>query len=89
MCLQKINELITLNRIDDAIKGLTDYIEQCPNSDEAYFIRGKLYWRVGDKRNAMCDYCKAVEINPSSPAKCALENAQAIQSFFNPDLLNP
>lgn len=89
MCLQKINELITLNRIEDAIKELNEYIDSHPDSDEAFFMRGKLHWRMGDKRQAMNDYNMAVEINPESSATRALENAHAIQSFFNPDLLNP
>ena len=89
MCLQKINELISQNCIDDAIKELNEFIGIYPDNDEAYFLRGKMYWRIGDKRQAMNDYCRATEINPSSPATRALENAHAIQSFFNPDLLNP
>ncbi len=89
MCLQKINELISQNRIDDAIKELNDFIETHTDNDEAYFLRGKMHWRIGEKGKAMSDYARATEINPSSPASRALENAQAIQSFFNPDLLNP
>lgn len=88
-CLQKINELITLNRIEEAIKELNEYIDAYPDNDEAFFMRGKLYWRMENKRQAMNDYNMAVEINPESPATRALENAHAIQSFFNPDLLNP
>lgn len=89
MCLQKINELITLNRIKDAIIELNNFINDHQDCDEAYFLRGKLYWRLGDKRNAMNDYSRAAELNPESRATRALENAQDIQAFFNPDLLNP
>lgn len=89
MCLQKINELITQNRIKDAINELTDFIYLHQDCDEAYFLRGKLFWRLGDKRRAMNDYTYAVQLNPESPATRALENAKDIQSFFNPDLLNP
>lgn len=89
MCLQKINELISQNRIDDAIIELNNFINGHPDCDEAYFLRGKLYWRLEDKRNAMNDYSRAAELNPESPATRALENAQDIQTFFNPDLLNP
>ncbi len=52
-------------------------------------MRGKLYWRLGERRKAMNDYARAVEINPQSPAAKALDNANAIQSFFNPDIFNP
>lgn len=87
--LQKINELISHNREQDAIKLLSGIIEQTPDCDDAWFMRGKLFWRIGEKRKAMNDYARAVELNADSPAARALENAQDIQAFFNPDIFNP
>ncbi len=64
-------------------------IDGNPESDELYFRRGKLYWRMGDRSAAMGDYAKAQSINPDSPASKALEMAYDVANFFNPDLYNP
>ncbi len=37
----------------------------------------------------MTDYAYASELDPSSPAIKALEQARDIAGFFNPDLYNP
>lgn len=87
--LQKINELIAQNRIDETIKELTAVIASHPECDEAWFMRGKMHWRAGDRAKAMCDYAQAAELNSSSRAVKALENAQDIEKFYNTDLYNP
>ncbi len=87
--LQKINELITENRLSEAVEALNRYIASNPKDDEAYFMRGRVYWRMGDKRMAMNDYAKAVDMNPESGASRAIENAHDVLDFFNPDMFNP
>lgn len=87
--LQKINELISQNCIDDAINCLSAHIADNPEDDEALYLRGKLYWRLGDRRSAINDYNAAVAVNPDSQARRALEMSTDIMNFFNPDLLNP
>ncbi|MBQ9077868.1 MAG: tetratricopeptide repeat protein [Muribaculaceae bacterium] len=77
------------NRLDEALSRLNEYIAGEPESDEAYFMRGKVYWRIGDKRQALNDYSRAVGLNPESPAARALENARDVYDFFNPDIFNP
>lgn len=56
---------------------------------EAYYLRGRLMWKLGRKAEAMSDYSKAAAIDPSSPASAALEMARDVMNFFNPDLYNP
>ncbi len=87
--LQKINELITENNLNLALTELNEFITANPNADDAYFMRGRIYWRLGDKQNAITDYNRAVELNPASPASRALENARDVMDFFNPDIFNP
>ena len=58
-------------------------------SAEAYYLRGRLMWKLGRKAEAMSDYSKAAAIDPSSPAATALEMARDVMNFFNPDLYNP
>lgn len=86
---QKIDDLIAENRLEEAIIEINKRLESEPDDDDLYFVRGKLYWRTGDRRQAINDYEQAVELNNHSRAVHALENAREILSFFNPDLLNP
>lgn len=87
--LQKINVLIEGNRLMEAVDSLNRHIAQNAEDDEAYFLRGRVYWRMGDRRKAINDYAKAVEINPDSRAARAIENARDVMDFFNPDIFNP
>lgn len=86
---QKINELISHNRISEAINLINDVLDSEPQNDAAWFWRGKLHWRMGNRRQAINDYTKAVDINPISPARRAIELGQDIDNFFNPDIFNP
>lgn len=87
--LQKINAIICENCIEDAINALSHHIANHGDDDVALYERGKLYWRIGDRRRAIIDYNAAVAVNPDSPARRALEMSTDIMNFFNPDLLNP
>ena len=59
------------------------------NLTEALFLRGKIHWRLGNRSRATSDYAAAAAADPDSPAAEALEQARAVEDFFNPDLLNP
>lgn len=87
--LQKIRYLIKENRLLEAVDCLNSHIALNIEDDEAYFMRGRVYWQMGDKRKAINDYAKAVEINPDSGASRAIENACDVMDFFNPDIFNP
>lgn len=89
MKLQDIQAILADNKIDEAINELNALIAINPNNDEALFLRGKAYWRLGNRSRAITDYATAASINPDSPAVFALEQAREIEAFFNPDLLNP
>ena len=86
---QKIEELINQNRLEEAIISLNNAIKIDTYNDQLYFQRGKLHWRFGNRSQAITDYEHAVAINPQSPARIALDNAQDVISFFNPDIFNP
>ncbi len=87
--MDKIDKLVSENNIQEALTLINQMIDGNPESDELYFRRGKLYWRMGDRSAAMGDYAKAQSINPDSPASKALEMAYDVANFFNPDLYNP
>lgn len=87
--MDKIDKLVSENNIQGALTLINQMIDGNPESDELYFRRGKLYWRMGDRSAAMGDYAKAQSINPDSPTSKALEMAYDVANFFNPDLYNP
>lgn len=85
----KVAKLIGEGRLHEAISLLDQQIIRQPESDDLYFQRGKLLWRMGDRAAAMNDYNIAKNLNPDSPAVHALEQAYDVANFFNPDLFNP
>lgn len=87
--LQKINTLLDQDLLDLALAEINEAIAHDPTDDSLHFLRGKLHWRLGNQAEAMTDYARAVELNPDSPARRALEQSRDIMDFFNPDLLNP
>lgn len=68
---------------------LNSLIERNPNDAEALYQRGRLHWRLGQRALAISDYSSSSLINPEGKATYALQQAQEIENFFNPDLLNP
>lgn len=85
----KIRSLIEKNDLKDAIAELNQIISEDAGNSDAYFERGKLYWRLGLRREAINDYNRASAIDSSSPAAEALKQAMEIMSFYNRDLYNP
>ncbi len=74
------------------VDGALDMLDKAVadgESAEAYYLRGRLKWKLGMKTEAMGDYSKAAAIDPSSPAVAALELARDVMDFFNHDLYNP
>lgn len=89
MGYQDIKDLIENNCIEQAIDMLNKLVEVDFTDAEVYFLRGKAYWRLGNRARALSDYATAADLDPDSPAVIALEQAREIEAFFNPDLLNP
>ena len=56
---------------------------------EAYYQRGRLHWRAGNRGAAMSGYNRAVALDPDSPAAEALKLCNEIMDFYNTDLYNP
>ncbi len=90
--IDEIRKLIQNNEFSEALRKMNSALEvDMQPKEEAgiLFERGKLFWKIGNRQAAMCDYLKAAELDENSPANQALEHAREIESFFNPDLLNP
>lgn len=87
--LQEIESLIASDRLNDSLQLLNSHIAHNPTDSRALFLRGKVYWRLGNRSAAQNDYMASAAIDPEGPARAALEYAREIEAFFNPDLLNP
>ena len=74
--------------IAQQIDKLTLEIEATPTAD-LYFRRGKLYWKSGDKPQAITDFNHAVQLDCESPAAVYLAMSTDIMDFYNTDLYNP
>lgn len=86
---QKIDQYFSSNKIDEAIEALTANIDEDPTNSLWPYLRGKAYWRLGQKGKAISDWEQAAALDPESPARHALEMARDVMDFFNPDLYNP
>lgn len=53
------------------------------------YNEGAEAWRHGDRAKAMTLYAESAELDPEGPGAHALEMANDIMSFFDPNQLNP
>lgn len=86
---QQYDSALEKGKLDEALSSLNQMLEQEPDNDEYYLLRGQLNWRLEHRGDAMSDYRRAIAINPGSPAKEALEMATEIMNFYHRDLYNP
>ena len=57
--------------------------------EEALIERGRLYWALGMRSEAIGDYLAAQRLNPSGKATQLLKATYEILDFYNKDLYNP
>ncbi|MBD5365397.1 MAG: tetratricopeptide repeat protein [Bacteroides sp.] len=80
---------IAENDPEQAISMLNSLVEAGDADDRMYYIMGRLEWKLGHHAEAINCYRRALELNPESDARHALQIATSVFDFFNPDLLNP
>ncbi len=88
--LETARELLRADKPQQAIALLDALLEdgQDENKDEAYYLRGNAYRRSENWREAINNYTRAVELNPSSPALAMRSSCIEILNFFNKDMFN-
>lgn len=88
--LETARELLKADKPQQAIALLDTLLadEQDENKDEAYYLRGNAYRRSENWREAINNYTRAVELNPSSPALAMRSSCIEILNFFNKDMFN-
>ena len=57
--------------------------------EDALIERGRLYWALGRRSEAIGDYLAAQRLNPSGKATQLLKATYEILDFYNKDLYNP
>lgn len=91
-CMSELNgikDLITNNHADEAIKELDQFIASNPDvGDEAFFLRGNAYRKLGNWQMALNNYLLAIEINPESLAVEARRMLMDIMEFYHKDMYN-
>ena len=73
----------------EAIAALNARILENPADEEALISRGRLYWGLGLRSEAINDYLAAQRINPDGKGRELLKATYEILNFYNKDLYNP
>lgn len=61
-----VEQLVNMNRVDDAAKLLTDALQASPN-EGLYRLRGIIYRTQGKEEEALADFGKALAMQPKDP----------------------
>ena len=87
--LNTIKELINQGSVEGAIQRLDQMLQtDFPGKDEAYYLRGNAYRKLGNWQQALNNYRYAIGLNPESPAQQAHQMVMDILNFFNKDMYN-
>jgi len=81
--LNTIKELINQGNIDKAIQELERFLQtNDTEKDDAYYLLGNAYRKLGDWQKALNNYQFAIELNPQSPALQARKMVMDIMNFY-------
>lgn len=86
--METIKQLINDNKTEEALRLLDEYITRNASDDEAYYLRGNVYRKIGETRQALNNYLTAIELNPDSPAQTTYNAQIRILDFYNKDMYN-
>lgn len=86
---EELKRLLAQSRADEAIEAMESYRQQGGEmNDRLFYLLGNAWRKKGNWQMAMNNYLEALELNPESPARQALEIAQEILAFYNKDMYN-
>ncbi len=71
------------------LQALSDRLAADGHDEAALLERGRLYWALGKRSEAINDYLAAQRINPEGNAKELLRATYEILNYYNKDLYNP
>ncbi len=87
--MEQIRQLLKDNQVEEAIRRLDSFLQEHPDSDEAFYLRGNAYRKLGNFQQALNNYLSAIDLNPESPAKQAHDMLMDILDFYDKQLYNP
>ncbi|MDE6696844.1 MAG: tetratricopeptide repeat protein [Muribaculaceae bacterium] len=82
------NENISVD-VTARLQALSERLAADADDEMALIERGRLYWALGKRSEAINDYLAAQKINPNGDAKQLLKATYEILDFYNKDLYNP
>ena len=86
---QRITALLDAHKADEAIRLIQEYQAGGGAMDDTlYYLLGNAWRKKGNWQMAMNNYLEAINLNPDSPAKQALDIANEILDFYNKDMYN-
>ncbi|MDO4336113.1 MAG: hypothetical protein Q4C37_09870 [Bacteroidales bacterium] len=71
------------------MKILSKHLAAHPDDEDALIERGRLYWSLNRRSEAINDYLAARRLNPEGKADQLLKATYEILDFYNKDLYNP
>ena len=71
------------------LRSLSERIAANASDEAALIERGRLFWALGRRGEAINDYLAARRINPEGKASQLLKATYDILDFYNKDLFNP
>lgn len=74
---------------EETIAQMTARIAGNPGDEEAYILRGRAYWSLSRRSDAINDYLAAQRLNPEGKATQLLKATYEILDYYNKDLYNP
>lgn len=74
---------------EERVKVLTRHLAAHPDDEDALIERGRLYWAVNRRSDAINDYLAAQRLNPEGKATQLLKATYDILDYYNKDLYNP
>lgn len=86
--MEKIKKIIADGQTQEALSLLNEHLANHPEDDQAWFLKGNAYRKLGETRLALNSYLEAIAINPDSPAQSAYNMMIRILDFYNKDMYN-
>ena len=86
--LMVIRQLIYNGKVEEALSALGVLLASGPPLAEAYYLRGNAYRKLGNWQEALNDYQRAIDLDPTSPAQQARRMVIDILNFYNKDMYN-
>lgn len=71
------------------LQSLSQRLQDNAEDEYALIERGRLYWSLGKRSEAINDYLAAQKLNPDGNAKELLKATYEILNFYHKDLYNP